>query len=175
MSRPPTPSRANRSRSVAPSDQGSLFRLDSPLLSEIRGERSLMAFPLFALSKNAWMKPLTYQRDAVSIEVRPSATGVATIYDKEVVLYIASLMAAKVEAGEQVAQDFTFTAHDLFQVTGANHSARSLGASQRRQGVFGAPGSGPTSKWAEKARKGSSRGSQRPTFTISRPERASGD
>ena len=108
MSRPPTPSRANRSRAVAPSDQGSLFRLDSPLLSEIRGERSLMAFPFFALSKNAWMKPLTYQRDAVSIEVRPSATGVATIYDKEVVLYIASLMAAKVEAGEQVAQDFTF-------------------------------------------------------------------
>lgn len=139
MSRPPTPSRVNRSRAVTPSDQGSLFRLDSPLLSEIRGERSLMAFPFFALSKNAWMKPLTYQRDAVSIEVRPSATGVATIYDKEVVLYIASLMAAKVEAGEQVAQDFTFTAHDLFQVTGANHSARSYGrlseALERLQGT----------------------------------------
>jgi hypothetical protein len=35
----------------------------------------------------------------VSIEVRPSASGVATIYDKEIVLYIASLMAAKLEAG----------------------------------------------------------------------------
>ncbi len=49
----------------------------------------------------------------------------ATIYDKEIVLYIASLMAAKIEAGMATPQDFTFTAHDLFSVTGANHSARS--------------------------------------------------
>ena len=105
--------------------QRDLFQLDSPLMGEIRGERSLMAFPFFALSKNAWMKPLSYEHATVSIEVRPSANGVATIYDKEIVLYIASLMAAKLEAGEEVAQDFVFTAHDLFSVTGSNHSARS--------------------------------------------------
>lgn len=119
--------------------QGDLFRLDSPLTAEIRGERSLMAFPFFALAKTAWMKPLTYQTDTVSIEVRPSASGVATIYDKEIVLYIASLMAAKLEVGDQVIQDFVFTAHDLFQVTGANHSARSYGrlseALERLQGT----------------------------------------
>ncbi|WP_366941071.1 hypothetical protein [Sphingobium sp.] len=40
--------------------QNELFQLDSPLLGEIRGERSLMAFPFFALAKNAWMKPLAY-------------------------------------------------------------------------------------------------------------------
>ena len=74
--------------------QRELFQLDSPLLGEIRGERSLMAFPFFALAKNAWMKPLSYSTPTVSIEVRPSARGVATIYDKEIVLYIASLMAS---------------------------------------------------------------------------------
>ena len=58
-----------------------------------------MAFPFFALSKNAWMKPLTYDHATVSIEVRPSASSVATIYGKEIVLYIVSLMAAKLEAG----------------------------------------------------------------------------
>ena len=105
--------------------QRDLFQLDSPLTGEIRGERSLMAFPFFALAKSAWMKPLAYHHGPVSIEVRPSANGVATIYDKEIVLYIASLMAAKLEAGEDVAQDFVFTAHDLFSVTGSNHSARS--------------------------------------------------
>ncbi|WP_430637595.1 replication initiator protein A [Sphingomonas hankookensis] len=119
--------------------QGDLFRLDSPLTAEIRGERSLMAFPFFALAKNAWMKPLTYQANAISIEVRPSASGVATIYDKEIVLYIASLMLAKIEIGENVTQDFVFTAHDLFTVTGANHSARSYGrlseALERLQGT----------------------------------------
>ena len=105
--------------------QRDLFQLDSPLIGEIRGERSLMAFPFFALAKSAWMKPLAYHHGPVSIEVRPSANGVATIYDKEIVLYIASLMAAKIEASEDVAQDFVFTAHDLFSVTGSNHSARS--------------------------------------------------
>ncbi|RSV14220.1 RepB family plasmid replication initiator protein [Sphingomonas sp. ABOLG] len=131
--KPPAPSSAKspvKAAAKAPArrrdgSQRDLFQLDSPLTGEIRGERSLMAFPFFALAKSAWMKPLTYHHGPVSIEVRPSANGVATIYDKEIVLYIASLMAAKLEAGEQVEQDFVFTAHDLFSVTGSNHSARS--------------------------------------------------
>ncbi|SEM02515.1 Plasmid replication initiator protein [Sphingomonas palmae] len=122
LARTPAPARKRDGKGLSQRD---LFQLDSPLYGEIRGERSLMAFPFFALSKNAWMKPLSYEHATVSIEVRPSANGVATIYDKEIVLYIASLMAAKLEAGEDVAQDFIFTAHDLFSVTGSNHSARS--------------------------------------------------
>jgi len=137
MSRKPPAPKASPRTPARP--QGDLFRLDSPLTAEIRGERSLMAFPFFALAKNAWMKPLTYQANAISIEVRPSASGVATIYDKEIVLYIASLMLAKIEVGESVTQDFVFTAHDLFTVTGANHSARSYGrlseALERLQGT----------------------------------------
>lgn len=141
MARSTTSSRSTPIQSGKPAGvpQGDLFLLDSPLHGEIRGERSLMAFPFFALSKNAWMKPLTYDHATVSIEVRPSASGVATIYDKEIVLYIASLMAAKLEAGETVEQDFIFTAHDLFSVTGSNHSARSYGrlseALERLQGT----------------------------------------
>lgn len=119
--------------------QHELFALDSPLLGGIHGERSIMAFPFFALSKNKWMKPLTYNTPTVAIEVRPSTSGVATIYDKEIVLYIASLMAAKMEAGEPVTQDFVFTAHDLFTVTGSNHSARTYSrlsdALERLQGT----------------------------------------
>lgn len=137
MARSPAPTRPSASTGTVP--HRDLFTLDSPLHGEIRGERSLMAFPFFALSKNAWMKPLTYDHATVSIEVRPSASGVATIYDKEIVLYIASLMAAKLEAGEHVEQDFIFTAHDLFSVTGSNHSARSYGrlseALERLQGT----------------------------------------
>ena len=141
MARSTSSSRSTPVQSGKPAGipQGDLFLLDSPLHGEIRGERSLMAFPFFALSKNAWMKPLTYDHATVSIEVRPSASGVATIYDKEIVLYIASLMAAKLEAGETVEQDFIFTAHDLFSVTGSNHSARSYGrlseALERLQGT----------------------------------------
>ena len=117
----PRPRPRPRPRKAAkPIPQRDLFQLDSPLTAAIRGKRSLMA-----LSKHAWMKPLSYDHGPVSIEVRPSSSGVATIYDKEIVLYIASLMAAQVEEGADVGQDFVFTAHDLFSVTGSNQSARS--------------------------------------------------
>lgn len=122
-----------------PVDQGDLFALDSPLLKEVRGEHSLMAFPFFALSKGKWTKPLTYKTESVSIEIMATPAGVATIYDKEVLLYIASLMVAKMEAGMQPAQDFQFSAHDLFRVTGDGGSARSYArlsdALQRLQGT----------------------------------------
>lgn len=120
-------------------NQGELFILDSPLLTEVRGEQSLMAYPFFALSKTAWKRPLTYKTNTVSIEIGPGPRGVATIYDKEVLLYIASLMAAKLDAGDEVTQDFYFTAHDLFRVTGVNGSARSYSrlsdALERLQGT----------------------------------------
>lgn len=125
--------------SAASTIQGDLFALDSPLLTEVHGEQSLMAFPFFALSKGKWTKPLTYKTESVSIEIGPGPRGVATIYDKEVLLYIASLMVAKLDVGEKASQDFYFTAHDLFRVTGVNGSARSYSrlsdALERLQGT----------------------------------------
>lgn len=111
--------------SMAELEQGELFMLDSPLHGPVRGERSLMAWPFFALAKKAWMQPLAYKKDDISIEIGPGPKGVATIYDKEILLYIASLMVSKVEAGKHVGQEFSFTANDLFSVTGVNKSARS--------------------------------------------------
>ena len=108
-----------------PAKQGDLFILDSPLLTEVRGEQPFMAYPFFALTKTAWKRSLLYKTGSVSIEIGPGPRGVATIYDKEILLYIASLLVAKLDAGETVAQDFYFTAHDLFRVTRVNDSARS--------------------------------------------------
>src|SRR3546814_20897664 len=80
-----------------------------------------------------------YKTESVSIEIGPGPRVVATSYDKEVLLYIASLLVSKLDAGEAVAQDFNFTAHDLFRVTGVNGSARSYSrlsdALERLQGT----------------------------------------
>lgn len=103
--------------------QGDLFSMDSPLRGGVHGELSLMAYPFFSLTKQAWMKPLRYSTGDITIEVNPGHKGVANIYDKEVILYIASLMAAKLENGEAVSQNFQFTANDFFRVTGATPSA----------------------------------------------------
>ena len=105
--------------------QGDLFRLDSPLYGDIQGERTVAEFPFFALTKRAQMEPMTFESDTARIEINPSKTGVATIYDKEILLYIASLMVERLENGEAVERTMSFTANDLFRMTGTNPSARS--------------------------------------------------
>ena len=120
----------------AASIQGDLFALDSPLLTEVRGERSLMAFPFFALSKGKWTKPLAYKTDAVSIEIVATAKGVATIYDKEVLLYIASLMVAKLEAGVGVSQDFYFTSDALERLQGTQIKTNIEAGGEGQAGFF---------------------------------------
>lgn len=98
--------------------QGNLFEPDSPLHGKVRGERSVMDFPFFALSKVPVEKELEFKIGKLNIQIRPSATGIATMYDKEIILYVASLMAQAVSRGEEVDQNFTFTAHDFFRITG---------------------------------------------------------
>lgn len=105
--------------------QGDLFSLHSPLYGDVQGERTVAEFPFFALSKKAQMTPMVFESGEARIEINPSKTGVATIYDKEILLYIASLMAERAENGEKADRIITFTANDLFRVTGTNSSARS--------------------------------------------------
>lgn len=107
------------------SPQGDLFRLDSPLYGDIQGERTVAEFPFFALTKRAQMETMTFESETARIEINPSKTGVATIYDKEILLYIASLMVSRLENGETVDRTLSFTANDLFRMTGTNRSARS--------------------------------------------------
>lgn len=98
--------------------QISLFDMDSPLHGKVRGERSIMDFPFFVLSKKAHFEPIEYRHEGVSIDIRPSATGVATMWDKEIILYVASLLAQELAHGVTHSGDVTFAAHDFFRVTG---------------------------------------------------------
>ena len=82
--------------------QGDLFSLiDSPLLADFQGERTVAEFPFFALSKNKHFEPMIFDADDVRIEVSGSKYGIATIYDKEILLYIASLLVDMQERGER--------------------------------------------------------------------------
>ncbi len=105
-------------KSPAIARQISLFDMDSPLHGKVRGERSIMDYPFFVLSKNAHLEPIEYKHDQVTIQIRPSATGVATMWDKEILLYVASLVAQAIADGQISDEDVTFSAHDFFRITG---------------------------------------------------------
>jgi len=105
--------------------QRDLFELDSPLYADVQGERTVAEFPFFGLTKKPQMTQMVFENGDARIEINPSKTGVATIWDKEILLYIASLMAERMERGERVDRVMSFTANDLFRVTSTNSSARS--------------------------------------------------
>ena len=105
-------------------EQGNLFEVDSPLYGKMRGERSVMDFPFFPLSKIASKEEINYKIEDVTIQIRPSAKGIATMYDKEIILYVASLLAQQLTEGRSIERDFTFTAHDFFRSTGVSRPSK---------------------------------------------------
>ena len=64
---------------------GQLELFDSPLQGNVKGERHIMEFPFFDLSKRARRKRLIFsdQERGVTIEIKAiEGSGIATIYDK---------------------------------------------------------------------------------------------
>ena len=70
-------------------EQGDLFRCDItnwPLKDDIAS----MEFPLFSLSKNKDLETREYRRGNRVVKIIPSGVGAATVFDKDLLLYIAS-------------------------------------------------------------------------------------
>lgn len=91
---------------------------DSPLQGQINGQSDLMAFPFFCLSKTPARRDFKFDEGEVSLEVRPSGRGMATIYDKELLIYLASLAMDRLKRGEAFDGVLTFTAYDFFKLAG---------------------------------------------------------
>jgi plasmid replication initiation protein len=107
-----------------PEGQGSLWDLDSPLSGKIKSDKSVMDFPFFHVGKTRRTTPIVYNDGNVTIEVRPGPNGIATMYDKEIVLYVGALMVEKLNKGETPDQSFSFSAHDFMRVAGKDRSSK---------------------------------------------------
>ena len=103
--------------STANPDQLSLA-LDSPLVGKVKNSRTVMVWSFFGLSKDLVTELPVYDDGRTRIEVTGTKHGVATIFDKELLIYVVSLMQEKVNRGERVERSMTFTANDFFRVVG---------------------------------------------------------
>lgn len=102
------------------------LQLDSPLKGNVKNDRTMMVFNFFSLGKDRLAALPVYDDGQVRIEVRGmSDTGVATIWDKELLIYFASLIQDKLNRNEPVSRRLTFTAHDFLRTccTSATGSA----------------------------------------------------
>ena len=104
------------SEMVLPGEQIDLF-VESMVAAPLRNDRATMEFPFFALQKRPLMTPITYQDGNVTIRVSPGERGIASIWDKDVLIYLSSLINAKIERGEEVSRTVRIAAYDMLRVT----------------------------------------------------------
>jgi len=84
-----------------------------------------MEHPVFSLSKKPDHRMLVYERNDMVIKIKPSYTGLATIFDKDILLYLASSLMNAKNSGEKISQTVRFTSYDYIISTN-----KSLGGAQ---------------------------------------------
>lgn len=78
-----------------------------------KDDMASMEHPIFSLATKPDTRVLRYEHKNVVVEIAPSVRGLATIYDKDILIYCISQLMAKKNAGEPLAQTLHVNAHDL--------------------------------------------------------------
>lgn len=102
-------------------------------LPGFRDDRASMEHPVFSLSTKPDTRTLHYEHNGNTITIIPSTLGLATIHDKDVLLYCISYLRAAIQEGHEVSQTIRLTAHDLLVTT--NRQTNDLGY-QRLEAAF---------------------------------------
>lgn len=76
-----------------------------------------MEHPVFSLSTRPDLRILSYRHNDVAITVTPSVKGLATIHDKDILIYCISQLMAALNAGRAVSRRLHLRAHDLLVST----------------------------------------------------------
>ena len=85
---------------------------------------SSMEHPIFSLSTKPDMKPRRYERGDNWIEISPSRWGLATVHDRDVLIYCISQCMAALNEGRAVDRRLRFKARDLLMATNRQSSGR---------------------------------------------------
>ena len=76
-----------------------------------------MEHPFYSLSKKPQMSVQRYTHNGNWLEVTPSVKGLATIYDKDILIYAISQLMAKLKRGEPVGKRVRINSHDFLAFT----------------------------------------------------------
>jgi len=82
-----------------------------------KDDLATMEHPIFSLSTRPDRRILRYEHNGAEIEVTPSVKGLATIHDKDILIFCISQLMAALNAGRAVGRVLTLRAHDLLLAT----------------------------------------------------------
>ncbi|MEO5614176.1 MAG: replication initiator protein A, partial [Cypionkella sp.] len=81
-----------------------------------------MEHPIFSLATRPDLRVLSYAHNNVAITVVPSVRGLATLFDKDILIYCISQLMAAQNAGRPINRTLHLTAHDLLMATNRESS-----------------------------------------------------
>jgi hypothetical protein len=81
-----------------------------------------MEHPVFSLATRPDLRVLDYAHNGVRVTVTPSVKGLATLFDKDILIYCISQLMAGLNAGRPVSRSCRLVAHDLLLATGRETS-----------------------------------------------------
>ena len=82
-----------------------------------KDDMASMEHPIFSLSTKPDTRLLQYEHNGNKIEIAPSVRGLATIHDKDILIYCISQLVAKINQGEQPSRVIRLKAYDLLVST----------------------------------------------------------
>ena len=89
-----------------------------------------MEHPFYSLSKKPETSIRRYEHNGQWLQVTPSVKGLATIYDKDVLIYCISQIMAKIKAGESVSKRVRINSRDLLIFTNRGTAGKDYEALQ---------------------------------------------
>ena len=83
-----------------------------------------MEHPIFSLSTKPDTSIREYNHNGILISIMPSALGLATIHDKDILIYCISQLVAKLNAGSEIKKTLHLKAYDLLVSTNRSTDGR---------------------------------------------------
>jgi hypothetical protein len=90
----------------------------------VKGDSASMEHPIFSLSKKPDFKVRRYDNGDKWAEIRPSIKGLATVFDRDVLIYCISQLIAALNDGRHISRHLKLRAHDLLVATNRDTSGR---------------------------------------------------
>lgn len=82
-----------------------------------KDDMASMEHPIFSLATKPDTRILKYEHNGNKVEIAPSVRGLATIHDKDILIYAISQLVAKMNKGEQPSRVIRLKAYDLMVAT----------------------------------------------------------
>ncbi|WGL99939.1 replication initiator protein A (plasmid) [Arsenophonus sp. aPb] len=92
------------------------FIADDVDISTFRDELASMEHPFFAL-KAGDVRDREYKNGAVTVTVKPTSSGLATVFDKDIWIYAISKLLEAINDHQPISRTIAFTPYDFFVTT----------------------------------------------------------